>query len=164
MKLKQIIYLFLVSGILFSCTNKGQKETKLNYLVEQFADIKVLRYKVPGFEELSRKEKSLVYYLTQAGLAGRDIMWDQNYKHNLKIRAALENINENYTGDKESEDYKAFKVYLKRVWFSNGIHHHYSNDKIKPGFTREYFETDLLKKSNTELAEEVSAVLFNDVD
>ena len=164
MKLKQIIYLFLISGILFSCTNNGQKETKFNHLVEQFADIKVLRYKVPGFEELSLKEKSLVYYLTQAGLAGRDIMWDQNYKHNLKIRAALENINANYTGDKESEDYKAFKVYLKRVWFSNGIHHHYSNDKIKPDFTREYFETDLLKKSNTELSEEVVAILFNDVD
>ena len=164
MKLKQIIYLFLISGILFSCTNNGQQETKFNHLVEQFADIKVLRYKVPGFEELSLKEKSLVYYLTQAGLAGRDIMWDQNYKHNLKIRAALENINANYTGDKETEDYKAFKVYLKRVWFSNGIHHHYSNDKIKPDFTREYFETDLLKKSNTELAEEVIAVLFNDID
>ena len=164
MKLKQIIYLFLISGILFSCTNNGQQETKFNHLVEQFADIKVLRYKVPGFEELSFKEKSLVYYLTQAGLAGRDIMWDQNYKHNLKIRAALENINANYTGDKETEDYKAFKVYLKRVWFSNGIHHHYSNDKIKPDFTREYFETDLLKKSNTELAEEVIAVLFNDID
>ena len=164
MKLKQIIYLFLISGILFSCTNNGQQETKFNHLVEQFADIKVLRYKVPGFEELSLKEKSLVYYLTQAGLAGRDIMWDQNYKHNLKIRAALENINANYTGDKESEDYKAFKVYLKRVWFSNGIHHHYSNDKIKPDFTREYFETDLLKKSNTELSEEVVAILFNDID
>ena len=164
MKLKQIIYLFLISGILFSCANDGQKETKFNHLVEQFADIKVLRYKVPGFEELSLKEKSLVYYLTQAGLAGRDIMWDQNYKHNLKIRAALENINTNYTGDKESEDFKAFKVYLKRVWFSNGIHHHYSNDKIKPDFTREYFETDLLKKSNTELSEEIIAVLFNDID
>ena len=83
MKLKQIIYLFLISGILFSCTNNGQQETKFNYLVEQFADIKGLRYKVPGFEELSLKEKSLVYNLTQAGLAGRDIMWDQNYKHNL---------------------------------------------------------------------------------
>ena len=77
MKLKQIIYLFLISGILFSCTNDRQIETKFNHLVEQFADIKVLRYKVPGFEELSLKEKSLVYYLTQAGLAGRDIMWDQ---------------------------------------------------------------------------------------
>ena len=164
MKLKQIIYLFLISGILFSCADNQKIAPKFNHLVEQFADIRVLRYKVPGFEELSLKEKSLVYYLTQAGLAGRDIMWDQNYKHNLKIREALESINANYLGDRESDDFKAFKVYLKRVWFSNGIHHHYSNDKIKPAFTRDYFETELLKKSTTVLAPEVVAVLFNDVD
>ena len=164
MKLKQIIYLFLISGILFSCADNQKIAPKFNHLVEQFADIRVLRYKVPGFEELSLKEKSLVYYLTQAGLAGRDIMWDQNYKHNLKIREALESINANYTGDKESDNFKAFKVYLKRVWFSNGIHHHYSNDKIKPAFTRDYFETELLQKSSTVLAPEVVAVLFNDVD
>ena len=164
MKLKQIIYLFLISGILFSCADNEKTAPKFNHLVEQFADIRVLRYKVPGFEELSLKEKSLVYYLTQAGLAGRDIMWDQNYKHNLKIREALESINANYSGDKESDDFKAFKVYLKRVWFSNGIHHHYSNDKIKPSFTRDYFETELLQKSSTEIAPEVVAVLFNDVD
>ena len=164
MKLKQIIYLFLISGILFSCADNQKIAPKFNHLVEQFADIRVLRYKVPGFEELSLKEKSLVYYLTQAGLAGRDIMWDQNYKHNLKIREALESINANYTGDKESDNFKAFKVYLKRVWFSNGIHHHYSNDKIKPAFTRDYFETELLQKSSTVLAPEIVAVLFNDVD
>ena len=164
MKLKQIIYLFLISGILFSCADNQKIAPKFNHLVEQFADIRVLRYKVPGFEELSLKEKSLVYYLTQAGLAGRDIMWDQNYKHNLKIREALESINANYIGDKESDDFKAFKVYLKRVWFSNGIHHHYSNDKIKPAFTRDYFETELLQKSSTVLAPEIVAVLFNDVD
>ena len=164
MKLKQIIYLFLISGILFSCADNQKIAPKFNHLVEQFADIRVLRYKVPGFEELSLKEKSLVYYLTQAGLAGRDIMWDQNYKHNLKIREALESINANYSGDKESDDFKAFKVYLKRVWFSNGIHHHYSNDKIKPAFTRDYFETELLQKSSTVLAPEIVAVLFNDVD
>ena len=164
MKLKQIIYLFLISGILFSCADNQKIVPKFNHLVEQFADIRVLRYKVPGFEELSLKEKSLVYYLTQAGLAGRDIMWDQNYKHNLKIREALESINANYSGDKESDNFKAFKVYLKRVWFSNGIHHHYSNDKIKPAFTRDYFETELLQKSSTVLAPEVVAVLFNDED
>jgi len=164
MKLKQIIYLFLISGILFSCADNQKIAPKFNHLVEQFADIRVLRYKVPGFEELSLKEKSLVYYLTQAGLAGRDIMWDQNYKHNLKIREALESINAKYTGDKESDNFKDFKVYLKRVWFSNGIHHHYSNDKIKPAFTRDYFETELLQKSSTVLAPEIVAVLFNDVD
>ena len=107
MKLKQLVYLFIVSGILFSCSNE-KKETEFSHFVEQFADVKVLRYKIPGFEELTLKEKKLVFYLTQAGLAGRDIMWDQNYKHNLVIREALENINGNYTGDKNTDDFKAF--------------------------------------------------------
>ena len=118
MKLKQIVYLLFLSGIILSCIPE-KKEPKFNHFVEQFSDIKVLRYKIPGFEELTLKEKSLVYYLTKAGLAGRDIMWDQNYKHNLQIREALENINANFTGDRETDDFIAFKVYLKRVWFSN---------------------------------------------
>tara|TARA_R110002072_G_scaffold302714_1_gene487912 strand:- start:867 stop:2894 length:2028 start_codon:yes stop_codon:yes gene_type:complete len=163
MKLKQLVYLFIVSGILLSCSEE-KKETEFSHFVEQFADVKVLRYKIPGFEELTLKEKQLVFYLTQAGLAGRDIMWDQNYKHNLVIREALENINLNYTGDTTTDDYKAFKVYLKRVWFSNGIHHHYSNDKLKPEFSRSYFENELLKKSNISLSPEVIEVLFNDAD
>jgi dipeptidyl-peptidase-3 len=138
---------------------------EFNHFVAQFADIKVLRYKIPGFEELTLKEKKLVYYLTQAGLAGRDIMWDQNYRHNLKIRKGLERINTHFKGDTETENYKAFKTYLKRVWFSNGIHHHYSNDKIKPQFTREYFEDELLKKtSSVDLPREIIDVIFNDED
>ena len=169
MKIKQIIYAFSVAILLASCTAEKNKETaevvpEFNHFVEQFADIKVLRYKIPGFEELSLREKKLVYYLTQAGLAGRDIMWDQNYRHNLSVRKALESINQNYKNDRETEDFKFFKTYLKRVWFSNGIHHHYSNDKIKPEFTKEYFIEDLLKNSNTELSTEVIAVLFNDAD
>ena len=169
MKVKQIIYAFSVAILLASCATEKNKETaevtpEFNHFVEQFADIKVLRYKIPGFEELSLKEKKLVYYLTQAGLAGRDIMWDQNYRHNLSVRKALESINQNYKNDRETEDFKFFKTYLKRVWFSNGIHHHYSNDKIKPEFTKEYFTNDLLKNSNTELSTEVIAVIFNDAD
>ena len=169
MKVKQIIYAFSVAILLASCATEKNKETaevtpEFNHFVEQFADIKVLRYKIPGFEELSLKEKKLVYYLTQAGLAGRDIMWDQNYRHNLSVRKALESINKNYKNDRETEDFKFFKTYLKRVWFSNGIHHHYSNDKIKPEFTKEYFTNDLLKNSNTELSPEVIAVIFNDAD
>jgi dipeptidyl-peptidase-3 len=136
---------------------------KFDFNVEQFADIKVLRYQIPGWENLSLKEQKLVYYLTQAGLAGRDIMWDQNYRHNLKIRKALENIYTNYSGDKTSEDWKAFEVYLKRVWFSNGIHHHYSNDKLKPEFSRDYLNT-LLSATNTELKGEAFDVIFNDKD
>ena len=131
--------------------------------VDEFADIKVLRYQIPGWENLSLKEQKLVYYLTQAGLAGRDIMWDQNYRHNLEIREALENIYTNYEGDQSSEEWSSFETYLKRVWFSNGIHHHYSNAKIKPEISKEYFDT-LLKETNTELTGEAYEVIFNDKD
>ena len=131
--------------------------------VDEFADIKVLRYQIPGWENLSLKEQKLVYYLTQAGLAGRDIMWDQNYRHNLVIREALENIYTNYEGDQSSEEWSSFETYLKRVWFSNGIHHHYSNAKIKPEFSKEYFDT-LLMETNTELTGEAYEVIFNDKD
>lgn len=144
-----------------------QKEIAMNsdfeVNVDEFADIKVLRYQVPGWENLSLKEQKLVYYLTQAGLAGRDIMWDQNYRHNLEIREALENIYTNYEGDQSSEEWNSFETYLKRVWFSNGIHHHYSNAKIKPEFSKEYFDT-LLKESNTELTGEAYEVIFNEKD
>jgi len=144
-----------------------QKEIAMNsdfeVNVDEFADIKVLRYQIPGWENLSLKEQKLVYYLTQAGLAGRDIMWDQNYRHNLEIREALENIYTNYEGDQSSEEWNSFETYLKRVWFSNGIHHHYSNAKIKPEFSKEYFDT-LLKESNTELTGEAYEVIFNDKD
>ena len=162
-KMKHIVCLLFICGMLVSCS-VDQEEQNFNHFVEQFADIKVLRYEIPGFEELTLKEKKLVYYLTQAGLAGRDIIWDQNYRHNLLIRKGLENINTRFTGDRSTEDFKAFKEYLKRVWFSNGIHHHYSNDKIKPAFTREYFDRELLLKSNTILPYEVVSLLFNDID
>lgn len=162
-KMKHIVCLLFIGGMLLSCSG-DQEEQNFNHFVEQFADIKVLRYEIPGFEELTLKEKKLVYYLTQAGLAGRDIIWDQNYRHNLLIRKGLENINTRFTGDRNTEDFKAFKEYLKRVWFSNGIHHHYSNDKIKPAFTREYFDRELLLKSNTILPYEVVSLLFNDID
>ncbi|GHA28270.1 dihydrofolate reductase [Salinimicrobium marinum] len=131
--------------------------------VDEFADIKILRYQIPGWENLSLKEQQLVYYLTQAGLSGRDIMWDQNYRHNLKIRGALESIYTLYEGDREAEEWKAFETYLKRVWFSNGIHHHYSNDKLKPGFSKEYFD-QLLSETETELTGEAYEVVFNDKD
>ncbi|GAB4159813.1 MAG: dihydrofolate reductase [Winogradskyella sp.] len=143
--------------------NTEKQAEKFDYNVEQFADIKILRYQIPGWENLSLKEQKLVYYLTEAGLAGRDIMWDQNYRHNLKIRKALENVYTNYAGDKNSEDWKAFEIYLKRVWFSNGIHHHYSNDKLKPEFSSGYLK-ELLEATNTTLAGEAFDVIFNDKD
>lgn len=130
---------------------------------EKFADIEVLHYDIPGWDKLTLKEKKLVYYLAQAGYSGRDIYWDQNYRFNLKIRAALENIYTTYNGDKTSEEWKAFEVYLKRVWFSNGIHHHYSNDKIKPNFSQNYFQ-QLLAETKTNLDGSIVELLFNDVD
>ncbi len=170
MNIKHIFCALVIAGMFASCAvekkedDVATKDGKFSHLVEQFADLKILRYQIPGFEELTLKEQKLVYYLTQAGLAGRDIMWDQNYRHNLKIRKALERINDRFRGDRESDEFKAFKVYLKRVWFSNGIHHHYSNDKIKPEFTREYFEDELLKKTRTDLPRKIIDVIFNDKD
>ncbi|MDB9723899.1 dipeptidyl peptidase 3 [Polaribacter sp.] len=169
MKLKDIFYAIAVVVLFAACNIEKKKEVPqetaaFNHFVTQFADIKVLRYQIPGFADLSLKEKQLVYYLTQAGLAGRDIMWDQNYRHNLSIRKGLESIHQNYKGDRESDAFKSFKIFLKRVWFSNGIHHHYSNDKLKPAFSEAYFTGELLKKSNTKLSAEAIAVLFNDAD
>ena len=116
-----------------------KEEPRFKYLTEQFADLRILRYQVPGFEQLDIQRKTLLYYLCQAALSGRDITWDQNCKHNLCIRRTLENIYRTYNGDRDSENFAKFTVYLKRVWFSNGIHHHYASNKIIPDFPKEYF-------------------------
>ncbi|MDY2588383.1 dipeptidyl-peptidase 3 family protein [Winogradskyella aquimaris] len=173
MKLKSILVICLFMLFAWSCKDVSKEVVmeeaahkiaeKFDYNVEQFADIKILRYQIPGWDNLSLNEQKLVYYLTEAGLAGRDIMWDQNYRHNLKIRKALENVYTNYSGDKTTDDWKAFEVYLKRVWFSNGIHHHYSNDKLKPEFSSDYLK-GLLEATNTTLAGEAFDVIFNDKD
>lgn len=113
-------------------------EEKFEYIADQFADLRVLRYKVPGFDELPLKTKELLYYLSEAALCGRDIIWDQNYKYNLTIRKVLEAIVTNYKGSTAEPEYSKFLVYAKRVWFSNGIHHHYSSDKIIPECSKEY--------------------------
>ncbi len=121
------------------------KDNDFDYLVDRFADIQVLRYKVPGFEKLSLDQKRLIYYLTEAAIAGRDILWDQNGKYNLQFRNLLEDIYTSYKGDRNSSDFLAFEKYLKQVWFGNGIHHHYSMDKFTPEFTREFFDSLLAK-------------------
>ncbi|REH01733.1 dipeptidyl-peptidase-3 [Flavobacterium aquicola] len=171
MKLVKTIGLFMAFtvSVISSAQNdkkavaKSDENVPFDFFVEQFSDIKVLRYQIPGWENLSLKEQELVYYLTQAGNSGRDIMWDQHYRYNLKIRKALENIYQNYNGDKSTADWKNFEIYLKRVWFSNGIHHHYSNDKIKPDFSINYFNT-LLTATKTDLSPEITAILFNEAD
>lgn len=123
---------------LISCS-KTESEPKFNYNVDKFADLQILRYQVPGFDELSLNQKLYIYYLTEAAQEGRDILFDQNGKYNLAIRRTMEAVYNNYKGDKENNDYKEFVVYLKRVWFSNGIHHHYATDKFVPGFSQEFF-------------------------
>lgn len=170
MKLTKIFTALLTVGSIAISAAQEQKAAKqkgesdsFSYVVEQFADINVLRYQISSWDNLTLKEKQLVYYLTEAGTCGRDIMWDQHYKYNLKIRKALENIYTQYKGDKKSTDWKNFEVYLKRVWFSNGIHHHYSNDKIKPAFSKDYLK-GLLKETKTNLDPTIVAILFNEID
>ena len=138
-------------------------EENFPFMVEQFSDLKVLRYQIPGWDNLTLKEQKLVYYLTQAGLSGRDIMWDQNYRHNLTIRTALERVYTTFEGDKTTSDWIAFEVFLKRVWFSNGIHHHYSNAKMVPDFTSDYL-VSILNATSTTLEGDAFEVLFNDKD
>lgn len=168
---KHIILFTFASILMLSFNNNEAQATVPNQVIEEtdsnfvwkadeFADINVLRYRINGWDKLTLKQKQLAYYLTQAGYSGRDIIWDQNYRHNLKIRRALENIVQNYTGDTKSQDWKNFMTYTKRVWFANGIHHHYSNDKFKPEFSKEYFTT-LMTKTETKLAPEVVEVIFN---
>ena len=121
------------------------------YFVDQFEDMRVLKYKLPQFGSLTLQRKKLIYYLSQAALSGRDILWDQNFRFNIKIRKTFEAILVYYSGDRTSNEYKSFLLYAKRVFFANGIHHHYSNDKLKPGFNVKYFARLIEGTDNTKL-------------
>ena len=173
---KQILLAAVAVSSLFSACGSASKEPavteKFDYTVEQFADLQILRYRVPGFETLSLDQKKLVYYLTEAALQGRDILFDQNGKYNLVIRKMLEAVYIGYKGDKTSADFKAMEVYLKRVWFSNGIHHHYGCEKFVPGFSPEFFKQALLSvepsalpladgQTVEQLCDEVFPVIFD---
>lgn len=120
-----------------------ESNDNFKYEVDEFADLQILRYQIPDFNTLKLQEKQMIYYLSQAAIEGRDILFDQNNRYNLAIRRTLEAIYQNYKGDKTSNDYKEFVVYLKRVWFSNGIHHHYGEDKFLPGFSQSFFEAQV---------------------
>ena len=124
-------------------------------LTEQFADIRILRYRVPGFDNLPLQSRELLYYLHEAALWGRDIIYDQNYKHNLLIRHTLENIYLTHSGDRACENWQHFEEYLKRVWFSNGIHHHYSMDKFFPELPEEDFREMMRHSDASGFAAEV---------
>ncbi len=130
------------------------------YTNEQFADIQMLRYKVEGFEKLSLRQKTLIYHLSEAALAGRDILFDQNGRYNLRIRDLLETVYRDYKGDRKSKDFQALTLYLKRVWFSAGIHHHYGNEKFEPGFSEQWLRTTLAGL-NYKVDDEVLEAMFN---
>lgn len=172
---KQLITAAAVISLLTACggiPKTTAEAEKFDYTVEQFADLQILRYRVPGFETLTLKQKELVYYLTEAALQGRDILFDQNGKYNLTIRRMLEAVYTGYQGDRNTSDFKAMEVYLKRVWFSNGIHHHYGCEKFVPGFAPEFFKQALLGidaatlplaegQTVEQLCDEVFPVIFN---
>ena len=162
MKTKSILNLFILI-LISSCTQKSIKtDNEFKYMTEQFEDLKIIRYKVPGFSELDLRQKKLIYYLSQASLSGRDIIFDQNYRHNLKIRRTLEAIVANYKGDRTSKDFINFITYTKRFWFSGGIHHHYSSAKLTPKFSSDYFINELILKSDS--SEDYSFPLDNGED
>lgn len=154
-KIFKTMMLFTAALTAVSCSEKEQKQTEFDYNVESFADIQILRYKVDGFDELSLKQKTFIYYLNEAALWGRDILFDQNGRYNLEIRRMLEDFYQNYKGDREDKNFKGVEEYLKRVWFSNGIHHHYGSDKFVPKFDRQWFV------EQTKCSEEIAEVIFN---
>lgn len=166
----------MMGGMILTGCNEANKSMnkmeEFNYTVEQFADLQLLRYKVHGFEDLSLKQKELIYYLSQAALQGRDILFDQNGKYNLIIRKMLETVYTDYQGNREDTNFVNMETYLKRVWFSNGIHHHYASDKFVPGFTPEFFKAALSRVDASQLplgdgetiemlCEEVFPVIFD---
>ncbi|MDR1740015.1 MAG: dipeptidyl peptidase 3 [Bacteroidales bacterium] len=170
---KILLLTALGAGLLLlgSCKSKQKEnEGEFRYTIDQFADIKIIRYKVPDWDKLSLQQKELLYYLGEAAKAGRDIIWDQNFKHNLIIRHTLEAIEKTYKGDKDTPEYNSFLVYLKRIWVSNGIHHHYGNYKIVPDFSKEYFaqlieNSDMsgvkTSKTSKELTEFLTPIIFD---
>lgn len=162
----------LIIGTVAGLQANAYVDKNFNYHVDRFADIEVLRYEVPEFDRLTPDQRKMLYYLTQAAQMGRDIIWDQNGRYNLQIRQLLERIYQDYAGDRNSDEFKAFEKYLKQVWFGNGIHHHYSTDKFKPEFSKEFFleqvgrmapESLPLQDGETpkQMVEKLTEVIFN---
>ena len=157
--MKKTLFIVGVCALaLASCQTKTEKP--FNYTVDKFYDLEILRYQVPGFDELTLQQKTLAYYLSEAALQGRDILYDQNGRYNLRIRRAMEALYLNFAGDKQSEEFLLFEKYLKRVWFSNGIHHHYSEDKFLPEFTEAWYRQACAEAGLT-VDEELLPVIFD---
>jgi dipeptidyl-peptidase-3 len=167
MKIYSLVVAAIGLSVLASCggddpvaESKIERKAPNERQVDRFADVQILRYEINDFDKLSLDQKKLVYYLTQAGLSGRDIIYDQNNAYNLEIRNCLESIITTYTGDKDSDDWYLFETYTKQVWFANGIHHHYAMDKFVPGFSEEYFN-GLVKECKAKISNEALKVIFD---
>lgn len=169
--MQRLLSAFLLLPLLISCGGPDSGSSSSNtadtlatdtfkWEVDQFGDVRILRYQVPGWEQLSLQQKKLAYYLTMAGLSARDIIWDQNYRHNLTVRRALEKIIKDYKGERSGAEWDAFMVYAKEIFFANGIHHHYGMDKFTPEFPRAYMDT-LVAASGAKLPKEVVDILFD---
>ena len=162
--MKFIIRMITIAGMaaaFASCADKAAQEGEFKYLIDEFADLKIMRYQVPGWDELSLEQKEYVYHLSEAAKYGRDIIWMQNNKYNLDVRRVIENILENYEGDRTSENWKGFETYAKRVFFSNGIHHHYAEDKFFPECPQEYFAELMTAVGDEAKCAELLPVIFD---
>ena len=149
-----------MAAALVSCSDKAA-EKEFRYLMDEFADLKIMRYQVPGWDELTLQQKEYVYHLAEAAKYGRDIIWMQNCRYNLPVRKVVENILENYQGDRSCEDFKAFETYAKRLFFSNGIHHHYAEDKFFPECPQEYFASLMTAVGDEALCQELLPVIYD---
>ena len=157
-----IVYSLGLTATLAGCGRQEENaKNDFRYTIDEFADIKIMRYTVPGWDSLTLRQKSLVYHLGEAAKYGRDIIWDQNFRYNLEIRHMLESILENYKGDRQGEEWEKFLTYAKRVFFSNGIHHHYAEDKILPECGREYFAGLMAEAGNVSDTETLLDVIYN---
>lgn len=162
--MKNIFKMICCAGVaasLMSCADKAAENGNFRYLLDEFADVKVMRYQVAGWDELTLQQKEYVYHLAEAAKYGRDIIWMQNCRYNLDIRKMLENALENYQGDRTSEEYRQFETYAKRVFFSNGIHHHYAEDKFMPECSKEYFRSVVESVGDGALFASLEEVIFN---
>ena len=159
--MKLITKMITIAGLAAASVSCADKASDFKFLVDEFADLKIMRYQVPGWDELTLQQKEYVYHLSEAAKYGRDIIWMQNCKDNLAVRKVVENIIANYKGDKECADYKAFEVYAKRLFFSNGIHHHYAEDKFFPECSQEYFASLMTAVGNEAEAETLLPVIYD---
>ncbi len=141
----------MMSILISACSDDKTKEDEFKVQIDRFEDIQILRYQIPGFDELDLRQKKLLYYLSEAAKSGRDITFDQNFKYNLFVKRILDAVVVSYTGDKSTEDFEKFMIYTKKVWFASGIHHHYSTDKFLPDFSIDYFKTLVLNSDHTKL-------------